>query len=79
MLKQKDKFAYLGWPYGSKNYMYVELNHGIGTISGALASIYPLFRNKRVKKLLYTSMLRLKLTYGHEVLAFNTKAKVCNM
>lgn len=79
LLKQTEQFKYLGVCYGEENDSTLELNNRIGKFSGTVAMLFPLLKEKaisqRVKMVMYTSILRPILMYGHEAWALNTKAK----
>src|ERR1044072_2520170 len=57
----------------------LELNKRIGKFNGTTAMLFPLLKeraiSRRVKMVMYTSILRPILMYGHEAWALNTRAK----
>jgi hypothetical protein len=78
-LRQTDQFKYLGVHYGEENDTMLELNKRIGKFNGTTAMLFPLLKeraiSRRVKMVMYTSILRPILMYGHEAWALNTRAK----
>src|SRR5678815_3938389 len=78
-LRQTDQFNYLGVHCGEENDTMLELNKRIGKFNGTTAMMFPLLKEKaisrRVKMVMYTSILRPILMYGHEAWALNTRAK----
>lgn len=79
VLKQVDRFKYLGVMFEAGGGMKIELDQRIAKYNANVSLLYPLLRDESiprgVKVLIYTTMLRPILTYGHEGWAMNTKLK----
>ena len=86
-LKQVNEFKYLGVMFGTENDILLELNCRITKFNSTLSLLYPLIKDRHVpskaKILIYTSILRPILLYGHEAwsLTKRTKSKIqaCEM
>ena len=78
-LKQVDQFKYLGVCFGTGNVINIELNSRIEKFNNTLRLLYPLIRDRnvprKVKIVIYVSILRPILTYGCEAWALTTKTK----
>jgi hypothetical protein len=78
-LKQTDNFKYLGVSFGSENSATRELDCRRGKFNSSLMSLYPLMKDRnvprKVKTIIYTSILRPILTYGYEAWALSTRDK----
>ena len=78
-LKQSASFKYLGVLFGEQNDPNLEIDNRIGKFTSNLYMLYPLFKDRhiprRVKSLIYTSILRPILVYGHEAWALTTRVK----
>ena len=78
-LKQSDHFKYLGVCFGSENSTSRKLDVRRGKFNSALISLYPLMKDinvpRKVKTIIYTSILRPILVYGYEAWALSTRDK----
>src|SRR6201990_486453 len=86
-LKQSDHFKYLGVCFGSENSTSRELDVRLGKFNSSLISLFPLMKDRnvrrKVKTIIYTSILRPILVYGYEAWDLSTidKSKIqsCEM
>ena len=66
-LKQVNNFCYLGVTFDEGNNMILEINHRITKYSRSINQLYPMLKDRniprKVKVLIYTSILRPILTY----------------
>ena len=78
-LKQCRHFKYLGVKFSEENDTKIEIDHRIAKFNNNLRMLYPLLKDRyiprRVKALIYTSILRPILMYGYESWALTTKTK----
>jgi hypothetical protein len=78
-LKQSDHFKYLGVCFGSENSASRELDVRRGKFNSSLISLFPLMKDRnvprKVKTIIYTSILRPILVYGYESWALSTRDK----
>lgn len=78
-LKQTGHFKYLGVMFSEENNSKFEIDHRITNFNNNLRMLYPLLKDRhiprRVKLLIYSSILRPILIYGHESWALTTKTK----
>ena len=78
-LKQCRHFKYLGVKFSEENDTKVEVDHRMNKFNNNLRMLYPLMKDRyiprRVKTLIYTSILRPILMYGYESWALTTKTK----
>ena len=81
-LKQCRQFKYLGVMFSEENNSKIEVDHRIMKFNNNLRMLYPLLKDRRiprrVKIIIYTSILRPILMYGHEswALTSSTKSKL---
>ena len=82
VLHHCTNFKYLGVMFGDKNYLELEINNRINKFINNLHLLYPLLKDRniprKVKLIIYTTILRPILTYGHEswTLTSRTRSKV---
>ena len=78
-LKQCRNFKYLGVLFNDQNDSKVEITNRIHKFSNNLYLLYPLMKDRniprKVKTLIYISILRPILTYGHESWTLTTKTR----
>lgn len=78
-LKQINNFCYLGVTFDEVNNMILEINHCITKYSRSINQLYPMVKDRniprKVKVLIYMSILRPILIYGSEAWALTTKTK----
>ena len=78
-LKQCRHFKYLGVKFSEENDTKIEVDHRMDKFNNNLRMLYPLMKDRyiprRVKTLIYTSILRPILMYGYESWALTTKTK----
>ena len=78
-LKQCETFKYLGVTFGQENNSKIEITNRITKYNNSLHLMYPLLRDRNIprkaKIVIYTTILRPILTYGHEAWALTSKTK----
>ena len=79
LVKEAEKFSYLGVTVNSNGDMAREIEERIDKFSRGVRQLYPLLRNRhvprKVKVLVYTTMLRPMLMYGSEAWTLTTRTK----
>ena len=79
VLKQCRQFKYLGVMFSEENNSKIEIDHRIIKFNNNLRMLYPLLKDRyiprKVKTLIYSSILKPILMYGHESWALTTKTK----
>ena len=78
-LQQCTNFKYLGVMFNNKSDPQLEITHRINKFSNNLHLLYPLMKDRniprKVKIIIYISILRPVLTYGHESWTLTTKTR----
>ena len=78
-LQQCTNFKYLGVMFNNKSDPQLEITHRINKFNNSLHLLYPLMKDRniprKVKIIIYTSILRPVLTYGHESWTLTTKTR----
>ncbi|XP_076036835.1 uncharacterized protein LOC143022497 [Oratosquilla oratoria] len=79
VLRETEEFKYLDVNFNGMELMEREINSRIGKMSAQVNLLYPLLKERtiarRVKTLLYTTILRPILTYGAETWKLTTKTE----
>ena len=79
VLQQCTNFKYLGVIFNNENDPQLEITHRINKFNNSLHLLYPLMKDRniprKVKTIIYTSILRPILTYGHESWTLTTKTR----
>ena len=78
-LQQCIDFKYLGVVFNNKSDTQLEITHRINKFNNSLYLLYPLMKDRniprKVKTIIYTSILRPIPTYGHESWTLTTKTR----